>query len=196
MVSGTAINCLLLSLPLKMLKFICRVLQDSRAPHRIILLPDSAIILPLPPLYRVFIFKPDSTTKYIYNILQPDPITMPREFRHLVMMNIRRVAHSPREAKNIARLLLMQVILVCVAHAAQNAWMKGRMAGGDPGVDVKPEEMPANATSEIIAFVEGIPRPLPLSRSEHCGMVLLTGRRASTASLVGPVLPADSGQRR
>jgi len=79
---------------------------------------------------------------------------MPREFRHLVMTNIRRIAHSPREAKNIARLLLMQVILVCVAHAAQKVWMKGRTAGENPGVDVMPEKVPATATSEIIAFEE------------------------------------------
>lgn len=48
----------------------------------------------------------------------------------------------------------MQVILVCVAHAAQKAWMKRRTAGGDPGVDVMPEEIPATVTSEIIAFEE------------------------------------------
>ena len=48
----------------------------------------------------------------------------------------------------------MQVILVCVAHAAQKSWMKGRTAGGDPGVDVMPEENPATETSEIIAFEE------------------------------------------
>lgn len=79
---------------------------------------------------------------------------MQREFRTLVMTNIRRIAHSPGEAKCIARLLLMQVILVCVAHAAQKAWMKGRTAGGNPGVDVMPEEIPATVTSEIIAFEE------------------------------------------
>jgi hypothetical protein len=76
---------------------------------------------------------------------------MPREFRHLVMTNIRRIAHSPREAQCIARVLLMQVILVCVAHAAQKTWMKGRMAGGDPGVNVMPGEIPATATREIKA---------------------------------------------
>jgi hypothetical protein len=79
---------------------------------------------------------------------------MPREFRHLVMTNIRRIAHSPREAKSIARVLLMQVILVCVAHAAQKAWMKGRTAEGDPGGNMMPQEMPATATSEIISFEE------------------------------------------
>jgi hypothetical protein len=79
---------------------------------------------------------------------------MPRKFRHLVMTNIRRITHSPREAQCIARLLLMQVILVCVAHAAQKAWMKGRMASGDPGVDVMPEQIPATVTSEIIVFEE------------------------------------------
>jgi hypothetical protein len=78
---------------------------------------------------------------------------MPREFRHLVMTNIRRIAHPSREAQCIARLLLMQMILVCVAHAAQKAWMKRRTAGGDPDVDVMPEE-PATEISEIIAFEE------------------------------------------
>ena len=79
---------------------------------------------------------------------------MQREFRNLVMTNIRRIAHPPREAQCIASLLLMQVVLVCVAHAAQKAWMKGRTAGGDPGVDVMQEGIPATETSEIIAFEE------------------------------------------
>ena len=48
----------------------------------------------------------------------------------------------------------MQVILVYVAHAARKAWMKGRIASGDPGVDVMQEEIPATETSEIIAFEE------------------------------------------
>jgi hypothetical protein len=77
---------------------------------------------------------------------------MQREFRQLVMTNIRRIAHSPAEAECIARLLLMQVILVCVAHAAQKAWMKGRTAGGDSGVDVVQEGIPATETIGIIAF--------------------------------------------
>lgn len=79
---------------------------------------------------------------------------MQREFRHLVMTKIRRIAHPPREAQCITRLLLMQVILVCVAHAAQKAWMKRRTAGGDPGVDVMQEETPATVTRDIIAFEE------------------------------------------
>lgn len=79
---------------------------------------------------------------------------MPREFRHLVMTKHRRIAHPPREAQCIARLLLMQVIFVCVAHAAQRAWMKQRAAGGDPGVDVMHEGIPATEASEIIAFEE------------------------------------------
>jgi hypothetical protein len=48
----------------------------------------------------------------------------------------------------------MQVILVCVAHAAQKAWMKGRNAHGDPGVDALLEEIPTTVTSEIIVFEE------------------------------------------
>ena len=135
-----------------------------------------------------------STTKYIYNILQPDLITMPREFRHLVMTNIRRIAHTPGEAECIARILLMQVILVCVAHAAQKAWMKRRTAGGDPGVDVMPED-PATKTSEIIAFEED-PAAAPRVPLRTLWESLPTGRKASTASPAGPVFPADSGQRR
>ena len=63
---------------------------------------------------------------------------MPREFRHLVMTNIRRFAQGPREAECIARLLLMQVILVCVAHAAQKTWNAGRTACKDSGMDATP----------------------------------------------------------
>lgn len=79
---------------------------------------------------------------------------MQREFRHLAMTTIRRIAHPTGEAQCIARLLLMQVVLVCVAHAAQKAWMKGRAAGGDPGVDVMQEENPATTTGGIIDFKE------------------------------------------
>lgn len=79
---------------------------------------------------------------------------MQREFKNLVMTKLRRIAHPSREAQCIARLLLMQVILVCVAHAAQRAWMKRRAAGGDPGVDVMQEGTPATEAGEIIAFEE------------------------------------------
>ncbi len=48
----------------------------------------------------------------------------------------------------------MQVILVCVAHAARKAWMKRRTAGGDPGVEVMQEEIPATEPCEIIALEE------------------------------------------
>lgn len=74
---------------------------------------------------------------------------MQREFRNLVMTSIQRIAHSPREAERIAGILHMQVILVCVAHAALKTWIAGRKASGDPGVDVMPDEMPATATRGI-----------------------------------------------
>ncbi|MFA5269323.1 MAG: hypothetical protein WC379_15255 [Methanoregula sp.] len=120
---------------------------------------------------------------------------MQREFRHLVMTKIRRIAHPPREAQCIARLLLMQVILVCVAHAAQKAWMKRRTADGNPGVDVMHEGIPATETSEIIAFEED-PAAAPRVPLRTLWESLPTGRKASTASPAGPVFPADSGQRR
>jgi hypothetical protein len=104
---------------------------------------------------------------------------MQREFRHLVMTNIRRIAHSPHEAQCIARLLLMQVILVCVAHAAQKTWMKGRTTGGDPGVDVMPEEMPVTATSEI-GICEEDPAAVSHIRFVHCGSLLPAWESAST----------------
>jgi hypothetical protein len=120
---------------------------------------------------------------------------MQREFRHLVMTNIRRIAHPPREAQCIARLLLMQVVLVCVAHAAQKTWMKGRTAGGDPGVDVMQEGIPATETSEIIAFEEdpaAAPRvPLRTLWESVAGRV-----ECQYASPAGPVFPADYVQCR
>jgi hypothetical protein len=74
---------------------------------------------------------------------------MQREIRTLVMSSIRRIAHSPREAERIARLLHMQVILVCVAHAALKTWIAKRKTRGDPGVNVMPEEIPATTAIEI-----------------------------------------------
>jgi hypothetical protein len=110
------------------------------------------------------------------------------------MTKIRRIAHPPREAQCIARLLLMQVILVCVAHAAQKAWMKRRTAGGDPGVDVMPEE-PATKTSDIGICEEdpaAVPR-VPLRTLWEC----IAGIRESQYAIpAGPVFPVDTGQRR
>jgi hypothetical protein len=80
---------------------------------------------------------------------------MPREFRHLVMTNIRRIAHTPGEAECIARLLLMQVILVCVAHAAQKTWTARRMSSGNPGVDVTPDGAEVPAFGEVDTFGQG-----------------------------------------
>jgi hypothetical protein len=89
----------------------------------------------------------------------------------------------------------MQVILVCVAHAAQKAWMKRRTAGGDPGVDVIQEEIPATVISEIIAFEEdpaAAPRvPFRTSWDSFAGMGKCQVRFPG-----GPVFPADSGQHR
>ena len=87
----------------------------------------------------------------------------------------------------------MQVILVCVAHAAQKTWMKGRKAGGDPGVDVIPGEMPATAASEIGICEEdpaAVPRvPFRTLWESFAGM----GER-QYAFPAGPVLPVDTSQ--
>ena len=65
-------------------------------------------------------------------------ITMPREYKNLIMTNFRRIAHSPREVECMARLLFMQVILVCVAEAAQKAWFAERIVRNDPQTDDTP----------------------------------------------------------
>jgi hypothetical protein len=44
---------------------------------------------------------------------------MPRDFSHLVKTNLRRIAHPPREAECFLRILYLQVVLACLAHAAQ-----------------------------------------------------------------------------
>ena len=68
------------------------------------------------------------------------------------MTNIRRIAHTPAEAECIARLLLMQVILVCVAHAAQRSQTARGMASGcDPSGAGAPEETDGSA-----AFLAGL----------------------------------------
>ena len=105
---------------------------------------------------------------------QPCLITMPREFRYLVMTNIRRIARSPKDAECMARFLLMQVILVCVAEAAQKTWFAQRPVPVDPGTDGIPDgsstPSPASAGSEGPDF------------SERCG----TPRRALWDFFCGP----------
>jgi hypothetical protein len=89
---------------------------------------------------------------------------MPREFKNLVMTNIRRIAHSPREAECIARFLLMQVILVCVAHAAQKTWFAERTVHKDPGTNEVSDESasppPTGTESDgpTLSDYPGIPR--------------------------------------
>ncbi|MDP3564357.1 MAG: hypothetical protein Q8R70_07675 [Methanoregula sp.] len=75
---------------------------------------------------------------------------MPREFSHLVITKIRRIAHSPQEAECIARLLIMQVILVCVVHAAQKTWSAGRVASDD-----SPEDL--ESSGALLTVPAGIP---------------------------------------
>ena len=86
---------------------------------------------------------------------------MQRELIYLVMTNSRRIAHSPGDAERIARLLHMQVILVCVAHAALKMWIAGRQTSGDPGEDVTMDGIPDPAIGEILAcdpaYTPGIP---------------------------------------
>ncbi len=119
---------------------------------------------------------------------------MQREFRNLMMTNIRRIAHSPREAERIARILHMQVILVCVAHAALKTWIAGRKARGDPGVDVMPEVIPATATSEI-SLCEEDPAAAPAVPLRAL-WESVTGRgECQYASPAGPVFPVNTGQR-
>jgi hypothetical protein len=118
---------------------------------------------------------------------------MPREFRYLMMTNIRRIARRPQDAECIMRLLLMQVILVCVAHAAQKTWYTNRMRSGDPDMDVT---------------VPGGFRPPFTAGTDGCGQDSVdipgAGISALWESIAGrgeyfvtpparPVFPADTG---
>jgi hypothetical protein len=118
---------------------------------------------------------------------------MPREFRHLVMTNIRRIAHTPAEAECIARLLLMQVILVCVAHAAHKTWYSDKLDNGDPDEEVTVPE----------GFPGSFPRGTDDDRQDSAGTPccrflalweIITGSGDYfVTSLAGPVFPADTG---
>ena len=118
---------------------------------------------------------------------------MQREFRHFVMTNIRRIAHSPREAQCVARLLLMQVVLVCVAHAALKTWIARRKARRDSGVDVMPDGIPEPDASEILACEED-PADAPLIPLRTLWESFTGMGKNLYASPAGPVFPADSGQ--
>lgn len=90
---------------------------------------------------------------------------MPREFRFPVMQAIRRIAHTPKDAECMARFLVMQMILVCAAHAAQKTWITGQAACTDPDHDAVPEELIASRPSGTMGEDQdcqdcpGIPRP-------------------------------------
>jgi hypothetical protein len=120
---------------------------------------------------------------------------MQREFRHLVMTNIRRIAHSPAEAECIARILHMQVILVCVAQAALKMWIAGRKARRDPGVDVMPEGIPEAAASEI-SLGEEDPADAPFIPLRTLWESVAGRGESQYASPAGPVFPVDTGQCR
>jgi hypothetical protein len=110
------------------------------------------------------------------------------------MTNIRRIAYSPREAECIMRLLHMQVILVCVAHASLKTWIAKRKARRDPGVDVMPEEMPADLTSEI-SLCEEDPAAVPAIPLRAL-WDSVTGRgKCQYPSPAGAVFRVDTGQR-
>ena len=119
---------------------------------------------------------------------------MPREFKNLVMTNIRRIAHSPAEAECLARLLLMQLVLVCVAQAAQKTWYAGRSAR-DPDVDTMPAGGSAPCPDGLVPGGEDLPdNPgLPVRALWECitgGDVRYHSRPAWS------VFVADTGLRR
>jgi hypothetical protein len=96
---------------------------------------------------------------------------MPREFKHLVMTNIRRIAHTPHEAECIARFQVMWVILVCVAFAARKSWHAGRSVSTDPAKD----EMPDGGDSHTPAgsgYEDRISQIYQAYRFAHCGKFL------------------------
>jgi hypothetical protein len=91
-------------------------------------------------------------------------ITVPREFKNLFMTSIGRIAHSPADAECMAGFLIMQVIIVGVADAAQKTWSAERMVHQDPAKDETPgaSSSPPGAGSEsngpIRSGCPGIPR--------------------------------------
>jgi hypothetical protein len=107
---------------------------------------------------------------------------MSRELSHLVMTNIRRIAHPPREAECIARLLLMQVILVCVVHAAQKTWYAGRTASDD-----RPEELEDGVS---LPPVPADPPGIPLRVLWECIVGFGEPQQSPPA---GTFLPVDTG---
>ncbi|MCK9580843.1 MAG: hypothetical protein M0Q92_10410 [Methanoregula sp.] len=117
---------------------------------------------------------------------------MPREFRHLVMTNIRRIAHTPGEAECIARILLMQVILVCVAHAAQKTWIARRMSNGDPGVDTTPAGAESPAPGEFDTLEQG-PADAPEILLRTLWECIAGMGKSCLSPTAGPVFPANTG---
>ena len=87
----------------------------------------------------------------------------------------------------------MQVILVCVAEAAQKTWFASRIASGDPEVDVIPADASTTSTAGIKACdkdpadIPGIPRRTLWEYISGFGQQLYS-RPAGT------VFPADTGQ--
>jgi glyoxylate carboligase len=117
---------------------------------------------------------------------------MQREFRHLVMTNIRRIAHSPGEGECIARLLHMQVILVCVANAALKMWISGRKARRDPGGNVMPQGIPEADASEMLACEED-PADTPVIPLRTLWECIADIGESLCSQLVGPDGPAVTG---
>src|SRR5208337_1141032 len=113
---------------------------------------------------------------------------MPREFRHLMMTKIRRIIRSP-ESECIAGLLLMQVILVCVAHAAQKTWYTNKMACGDPEMDVT---VPGGFSTSFTPGTEDAGRILwqPRHRIRALWESIARFGEYFVTPLAGPVFPA------
>ena len=120
---------------------------------------------------------------------------MPREFRNLVMRNIRRLAHSPAEAECFARILYMQVILVCVAHAAQKSWIARRLPVGSPDGDMTPDGAEAHAGADMDLFGEDT-ADNPVIPLRTLWELIAGKEEQHHAPPAGPVFPADTGTNR
>ena len=105
---------------------------------------------------------------------------MPRKLSHLVITKIRRIAHPSQEAECTARFLQMQVILICVVHAAQKAWYAQRMACGDhpeePEEDVSLTPGPADSPGIPLRVVWACSARLWGIRANSPGLNCFTGR--------------------
>ncbi len=116
---------------------------------------------------------------------------MQREFRHYLMTNIQRVGHSPHEIECIAHLLVLRMVLICVAHAAQETWRARKMVSEDPANDLIADGIrslpPAETGDDRRDLSDTFRTPRPALWEITTGL-----KEWPCAFRAGPVLPAGT----